>query len=601
MHKIKRISSEAKLSDSLMIDHPITVIDNNFKVSILADRDIFYSFSDNPDPTPNFYRSKHIFYPESGSRFLEKINLYTTLLNKIKIGHTVVFIVSLNKLSLLRLCECFIGLACKTLGTLPPYVIGKAKLSDGPMVPIWTGGKWEAKPKSLKEVFLEIFHNKFAGIYYSDTGFNQLLELHKAVALLKKKYLVSHLFIFFHWDQITGPEILLKGLPDYVRTINFIADGILDELEQYDVGHCPDMRELYDPDYINPTPVPGQHSAWEDLKKLLYEIYEDLPITSEPVVDDVCANPVLSEQLENCRRMAVEQRYASGFGALLVPSEDAVNGRLKPFCEVYESDPIGNIYSFTLNVGQGRIIVCPEGKEDLISELFGIQPDKNSAAFTHVDDAAKQGNNNPWAKVTTGTPGVVPTSQSDIPSKPSRKNKAQKENLLIEVIITKLKGPKHFSITVNTEARKATPIQVLKFLAMYAASKTLGAHFLFLNNGEILIRKGEKLSDGQIDLNPIFLSSINVNSDIDKIVPVFLPKGAKLNDYIKKTKDGEFPTFQSRKEVKFCTRNNIKPDNATDINLSVELDAAAENEIKAALQHKSASQELIDFIIAVFK
>lgn len=350
------VLNESDLINSLEKDHPVTVINQNFVPSVFEHHQtIYYRFSDAPEPRTSFRRSKHIFYPESGARFLQKSQLYSILLSKIKAGHTVVFVVSKDNLSLLRLCECFIALACKTLGTQPPpYVIGQAQLS----VPIWTGGKWEANPKSMKDVFRDIFNKKFTGVYYSDTGLKKLQHfyecLSEVMAKPPKARLASHLADFLYWDQIIGPGSLLDLLTENIHKISTILDKILAELEQYKVVYYPEIRELRGPD--------SKVSA--GLEQMLNKIYEDLPIKSEPVVDDACANPVLSEQQENEYRMVFECKYASAIGELLIPTEEAVNGRLEPFSEKYQKDPLGNIYSFILNVGQGRIIVCPEGKED---------------------------------------------------------------------------------------------------------------------------------------------------------------------------------------------------------------------------------------------
>ncbi len=583
MSDIVYVSNEKELEASLPGNHGLTVIAADYEPAIFDGYNIQYYFNETLKPgAGKLYTLKHIFMPDTSLAVILKSDIYSKLLKKITdLNHSVAFILSINNVKQLRLCECFTAALYsandeRVIST--PSIIGKSKISPGICVPVWSplgNLDWQDLPGVLTDAFSDVFKGK----YYSEEGFTLLLklltdkipEITGGSKLRIYKPSMRHSRI-----DIEGSHKMLDT-GDFVKRIESIATELLNLLKPHELIFPPNtsISHLY------PAPR-SAHTAVEQISPLIFEY----------------SNNSMSEQ-------EVETFCEDAYGTVLTLTPDAIDKRGNKFGDDNRSDDIGNIHSFVYKVydtfDSGKLVVCPEGKEDLISELFGVQPNKNSAVFTHVADAAKQGNNNPRGKVTTDARGVVPMNQSDIPSKPSRKKKAPKGKMLIKVMITMLEGRKSFSITVNSKERNATSNQVLKFLAMYAASKTLGAHFLFLNKGKVIIRKGEKNSDCEIDLKHIFSNTTNVNSVIDKIVPVFLPKGSVLNNYIKKNEDGKYPSFQSRKEVKFCTRNDIKPANATDINLSVELDTAAKNAIKAALEHKSASQDLMNFILAVFK
>ena len=136
MSEVIYVSNEEELKASLSGKHKLTIIKVDYVPAIFNGYNIKYYFNETLRPgAGKLYTLKYIFTPDGSTDIIFESDVYNELLKKITDrNHSVAFILSINKVKLLRLCECFIGALYRVNNeriTSTPYIIGKAQIHPG--------------------------------------------------------------------------------------------------------------------------------------------------------------------------------------------------------------------------------------------------------------------------------------------------------------------------------------------------------------------------------------------------------------------------------------------------------------------------------------
>ena len=153
---------------------------------------------------------------------------------------------------------------------------------------------------------------------------------------------------------------------DIVRKIESIASDIQELLKPYELIFPPNISLRY----LHPAPRSAD-AAFEQIIPLIFEY----------------SSNSMSEQ-------EVETFCADAYGTVLTLTPEAIELRSRRFGKKNRMDNLGNIYSFLYKVydapDSGSIIVCPENKDDLVSEFFGVSANPSVAASANEKDVTSK-------------------------------------------------------------------------------------------------------------------------------------------------------------------------------------------------------------------
>lgn len=569
-----RVSTEKELEASLHGEHQLTVINPDYEPDIFHGYNINYCFNETPAKGDGkFFQLKHIFHPYEGRYVFEGYEVYHALLDKLKKrNHSVAFILSTENAALLRLCQCFIGAASNLPGIeqsmnksgtsgqtasnaaavhLPiPYIIGKKKESDTWM-PVWSYF-WEVKIKSLDSILKDIFCSKFSkfskDFRYSKEGLSWLQSLIGNIMPLITSGAKRRLYCFDPKNKqcqcrqsIEGPHEMLD-LTLIVEKIEQLAIDALKGLKPFQIVKA-------DGKFI-PSPHNLDNNAICDFLGV-YNAEYGSELICQMLFDDYHSNLTIWND---------ENPYMDAFGCLAEPTDVAIDKRIDSkdsdgdFCH----DGMGNLYSFAYKIGEenrnGMIVVCPEGKDNLITKLFGVQPNKNSDAFISPGSAEESGNKSSMGSKPSGViepPRVPQTSTADIPPEINQDkvtadydavsstqsysavgaptpDKENSQAQVIDVDFESCKGKKVKYKLNGIEHETTLKVAPLHFLAFNAGYK---GKYIFAYNqktGVWLIKDG--VNDK--DLSPLFKNDNktfikNIAGAITDMFIPFLPSGKK--------------------------------------------------------------------------
>jgi hypothetical protein len=632
------VSSEEDLKASLTENHKLTVIKANYEPEIFKDYNIRYCFNEKADPKCiNFKSLKHVFDPDRSYDVIFNSNIYMSLLEKVKNGeHSVVFILSLKNVKLLRLCECFISAVNKLVENgfgesftgeeewfLHPYVIGQAEvpLGSGLWIPVWSSSRYVIL-KTLEDVLMDTLSHVFGGIYYSEEGRKELLTLLKSKVpeiTGAKKLRIYKPYSGCHFRQdIEGPHEMLDTT-DFVKKIESAACSVLQSLKKYEIN----------------IPIPYQQTPY-----FLHKFAKNIPGCEVSGPYKICDSridilPLFFEYL----RIGIPKQEQDAFcahasGELMVPTPEAIEQRVYKFGDNYCCyDGMGNIYAFAYKMydmfGKSKIAVCPEGKEALITDVFGVQADNNNLPSVQASNVKDKHDNNSEKQI---KPSVIATTIEGISSvhdgtacPTPNKNGTQttKSHILFESLRGKTIRYKVDGIDKKTSIRWSS----LRFLAFCAGIRQ-GYCFIYKNKDEDDEKGGVWLIKDDvpsISLNELFkghgdILLDNIPDAIPQMIKPFLPSSAnKANlSMLFKKKDKQYPKIERLKNGKY---NKIEPDydgkyqqteNGSVFLSLVELLDCMSFEITLAPDLKSALQKLpeynrreefktiIDFILSTF-
>lgn len=557
------VSTEAELEQSLAGDHKVTVIKSDYVPAIFNGYNINYCFNEKhpvTDISPTNFRCLwHVFHPFNHYVPINEIKYpYRGLLDKVEQGHNVHFELSITNVRLLRLCQCFMGLVrlnnvvcqyrrCRNIkGNLPiPYIIGKCKISDK-HYPAWSY-YWDISDKKFwidVETDLRNAISQFNGKFISDDDANKVWELFNTFA---KDVFYSEKDIAI--KRLEGPDYLIPSklnelivaLPKKLNLFKYqpggdsLCDTVIEAFRTF----------FYSPTYANAVdPFDVPYTGYSQMPEVANT---DLAMPTEDAVD--CRKGIVKELAEQLNSPISMNSSTNSYHNPIIYSITS-----KPLFANYKVDQFGNIIAFKLKIGSGTVIIYPEGREDIATELIGTTDADKSHEVMVVNGPAS---------------AMLPVKQLDL-------------NII--------HNAKTGKFTINAGAEEATALEVIKFGVIYAASVDPVTHFVFADKVNAAIRNDSAPTFNSIDLKCIYKSKNNgynssIRTEVNKLIDKFLPKN-DANNYI----DIKFKFYNAtNREVRF---KNIllKLGNADTINA-----------IEKELNKRSAPQPLQDFILKAIK
>ena len=579
------VSTEEGLKASMSGDHRVTVLKADYDVAIFQKYAINYCFEKNwiatVDCPTNFFFLKHVFHLFNYPDIIDSPDFpYRALMDKILSGHELRIELSLKNTRLLRLCQCLLGVTFidrnyhvyrDRKGTLPaPYVIGKC-IADSKQIPAWSY-YWDVSDKefwfNVEDRLISII-SQFNGIFISEKDAEKVWEMFNNIA--------SGMFSI-------GKSIYTKKLegPGYLKDSmwNRMFTGLPQDLNLFDhqpagVNICDAVIATFRNAFYAST---YYHSA--DPFNISNTGYSQMPDVTKtdlamPAADAVDRRRGLSVDLAinlNSQAKEIQELFAFKADANDPQIHPSLNTYtidnycnrivytefLPPPAENYEKDHLGNIIAFKQQLDEGMIIAYPEGRDELATKLSGrTDADKPSEVLVVKEPVS----------------AIVTVKQLEL----TIKHIAESE----------------FSIHFEGigKDKKATNLEVLKFLVIYAASADPAAHFVFEDKVNVSIRKDSSRSTNFLDLKCIYNGrdkayNSSIRTEVNKLIDKFLPPKNAADNYI----DIKFKRYEgSNREVRF---KNILLEFG-----SAETRSVIENE----LNNRSAPKSMQDFILNPIK